>query len=428
MAHSPTYNRPNDRRRGLLIVAVAAIGVAVYALMAQLNAHTWGFPLDDSWIHQTYARNFAQTGHWEFVPGVPSAGSTSPFYTMLLAVGYGLHLPFFAWTDFLGAAALAIGGLVGARIADRLFPSIKNVGLWTGLALVTAWHLVWAATSGMETVLFGTLGLIVIFLVCRELDARPVATTANTIGRGALTGVFSAILIATRPEGILMVGLAGMTVLIARPQPDRRTFVWWSIGAIIGGSIAIAPYLLLNLNLNGTVLPNTFSAKQAENAPLLLQPIWVNLLAMIQPLTAGGQLLLVPGALLTTIKIGQGWREKRREIVFLALALWPAAHILLYTLRLPAPYQHGRYVVPALPPVIILGVGGTLSLVSRRRLSMPARVVLRSLIITTLALFVIFWGIGAQTFGHEVRLIDSEMVVAAKWLHDNILPDRAHLL
>ncbi len=100
------------RRDDLLIAAVAFGMVALYAAVAG-----GGFPLDDSWIHQTYARNLAQTGQWAFIPGVPSAASTSPLYTILLAVGYKLGAPFMLWTHSLGVAALAGTGMIGARMA-----------------------------------------------------------------------------------------------------------------------------------------------------------------------------------------------------------------------------------------------------------------------------------------------------------------------
>src|SRR6185369_690311 len=147
-------------RRDLVIVVTAVIGVFLYVLTTHVLAGGTGFPLDDAWIHQTYARNLSQMGQWDYVPGIPSAGSTSPFYTLLLAFGYSLHISFFAWAYGLGALALALGGLVGARLADKLFPQTPHVGLWTGLALITAWHLIWAAVSGMETLLFGSLSLL----------------------------------------------------------------------------------------------------------------------------------------------------------------------------------------------------------------------------------------------------------------------------
>ena len=103
-------------RDGLfLIVALAC--VALYVQTAN-----GGFPLDDSWIHQVYGRNLAQSGEWAFVPGVPSAASTSPLYTVLLSVGYRLNVPFMLWTHGLGVAALWITGIVGSRLGDRLIP------------------------------------------------------------------------------------------------------------------------------------------------------------------------------------------------------------------------------------------------------------------------------------------------------------------
>ena len=69
-----------------LIALVAFISVVAYVLAAR-SLDATGFPLDDAWIHQTYARNLAERGEWAFLPGEPSAASTSPLYTALLATG-----------------------------------------------------------------------------------------------------------------------------------------------------------------------------------------------------------------------------------------------------------------------------------------------------------------------------------------------------
>jgi hypothetical protein len=409
------------RRRDLLIAFVALAGVSAYVLAAHALGGP-GFPLDDSWIHQTYARNLAQTGLWAYVPGVPSAGSTSPFYTVLLAVGYALHVPFFAWTYGLGAAALAGAGLVGARAAERLYPSVRHVGLVTGLAIVAAWHLVWAAASGMETVLFVALSLVVIDLAWAEIGAQ--ADGQARFGRGVAFGLSGAILIATRPEGVLLLGVIGLLMLIARPQPGWRVFAIWCAGALIGGLIGIAPYALLNLSLSGSLLPNTFAAKQAEVAELRAQPFLMNLSNMIQPLTAGGQLLIVPGAIYELIALARRLRVQRESLLHMAPVVWAAALILVYAVRLPAYYQHGRYVIPALAPFFVFGIGGTLRLVTPRRSSLVSRALARSLAITALVLFVIFWAYGAVIFGRDVQMIQSDMVVASKWLAANVPTDQ----
>ncbi len=410
----------STRRRDVVIVIAALIGVAVYVVAAHVTGGP-GFPLDDSWIHQTYARNLGLSGQWAYVPGIPSAGSTSPLYTVLLAVGYALRAPFFAWTYSLGALFLAATGLISARMAERLYPAIRNVGLWTGLALVMAWHLVWTAASGMETVLFAALALLAMLVAWREMDG---GSNRAHVGHGVVFGLVGGALIATRPEGVIVIGLIGLLMLVARPQPNQVSFLAWGAGALVGSLIALMPYALLNLTLNGTVLPNTFSAKQAEYADYLSQPFLVNLWNVVQPLTAGGQLLLIPGILVGIIALARRVAARRCEALFLVPALWPAAHILIYTLRLPVNFQHGRYVIPALAPLICIGVGGTMLLAAQRYRSLFGRVLSRSLTITTLSLFVLFLVLGATIFGREVQMINSDMVVASRWLADHIPPDQ----
>jgi hypothetical protein len=414
------------RRSDALIVALAVLIVTGYALTAAAiiadrgAPDVPGFPLDDSWIYQTYARNLAQTGQWAFVPGIPSAASTGPLYTALLAVGYALGVPYAIWTHGLGAAALALCGLVGVRMATRLFPGVPHVGLLTGLALVTTWHLAWAAASGMETMLFSALTLVVIDLALCQIDS-----TADTRGRwlgGMAFGVTGALLIATRPEGVLLCGLAGLAMLIARPQPDNRLFLAWMGGALLGGLIGIMPYALLNLSLSGSLLPNTFDAKQAKVVPLLTQGFLTNLLHMVEPLAAGPQLLLVPGVALAVPRLA---RSRRSEGVLRLMPLvWSAALIVLYTLRLPAPYQHGRYVIPALPAFIVIGVGGAIWLVGLYPHAAAWRVILRSITLTAVILFPVFLVIGAQVFGIDVWRINSDMVVAARWVDAHVPTDQ----
>src|SRR5258708_4819215 len=409
-------------RRDAVIVIAAILSVFIYVVVAQRVAGGPGFPLDDAWIHQTYGRNLALTGQWQFMPGIESAGSTSPLYSLLLAFGYSLHLPHFFWTHLLGALALTLAALVGAHMADRLFPTVRQAGLWTGLAIAGAWHLAWAASSGMETVLFAALCLVLISVACGTLD-QSVDIRAQ-FPRGVAFGILAALLTATRLEGIVLVALLAILILLARPQPSQTLGLWFA-GALVGGLLGIAPYALLNLHLNGTLVPNTFSAKQAENVELLAQPFLTNLAAMITPLTAGGEIFLLPGAVWAARQIIR--RESFRGVLLnLALAIWPALLILLYALRLPAYYQHGRYVIPALPPVLVLGVGGTLSALQwvRHNRHMWARVLIPSLSLTALAVFIIFCVNGAYILGRDVTDINSYMLVAATWIKENVPPDQ----
>lgn len=410
-------------RRDALIGLAALASVLVYVLAARALDAT-GFPLDDAWIHQTYARNLAERGEWAFVPGEPSAASTSPLYTVLLATGYALGVPFFAWAFALGMATLAGAGWVNARLAAMLFPGIGSAPRWTGLMTVLAWHMVWAAASGMETMLFALLALVVTALAWRERMLH----THGALGRGALVGLAGAALTLTRPDGIALVGLVGALGTVAkwgRSSSERRAAIAWGGGIAVGWLIGVAPYAALNLDLTGQLLPNTASAKQAEYAGTLALPFVERVWMLFEPLVAGAQVMLLPGLVAAGVVLARREDWRQRALDWLP-ALWSAAHIASYALRLPAPYQHGRYVMPVVPVAILYGVGGTLWLARRYRQSLAARVLTRSLALAAAVVTLGFWSIGAQAYARDVRIINTEMVATARWVRDH-LPDNALL-
>ena len=86
----------------------------------------FGFPLDDAWIHQTYARNLGLHGLMAFSPGKPSTGSTSPGWTILLAAGYLLNFPFFIWAYIWGSIFAIAAGFVAAYLSHNYFENFRN--------------------------------------------------------------------------------------------------------------------------------------------------------------------------------------------------------------------------------------------------------------------------------------------------------------
>lgn len=400
----------------LPLIALACAVTAFYVAGAG-----GGFPLDDSWIHQVYARNLAQHGEWAFVPGQPSAASTAPLYTVLLALGYALGLPYALWTHGLGAAALALTALLGARMADRLSPG-RWAGWAIGLTLALTWHLLWATASGMETMIFSLLTLALIALAWREADA-PAQRAPAAARRGLVFGALAALATLTRPEGVTLAALIGVALLLARPQGWRATAAW-CVAAALGFGLAITPYLLLNVQLTGGVLPDTASAKRAQAAPVLAVASYPERIRdMLLPLLAGGQALLLPGITWYAVVIGQRARRSRRALLDLLPLAWAVWLVLLYAAWLPAPYQHGRYVIPALPGMIVCGVVGTLWLLAAARRSFGGRVVTRALGAAAALVFLYFALVaGPAAYQRDVRIINEEMVAAARWIADNIPP------
>ncbi len=439
---------PFSRKHDIVLSSLALFLVLLYVAAGGGN-----FALDDGWIHQTYARNLAQYGEWSFIPGEPSAASTSPLYTVLLSIGYRLNIDFRLWTHGLGALVQALTAMLGARLTQKLLPDAKSLPFITGLALLLTWHHVWAAASGMETLLFGVLTLLVIFLAwSHPLLETVLPQWRYLVFHGGLFGISAALTTLARPEGILLAGISGLLLLFYCFMHDSRRFLVWMFCAAIGFFAFITPYLLLNLQLTGGLLPDTAAAKFEQHAVLLTLPYPVRVWQLFVAIIAGGQALLLPGVVYFVVMKGnvslstyqptrisaisnqqsasnpQQSALSTQHFLLLLPLLWALALILLYAARLPASYQHGRYVLPALPSLVLIGVVGTgllLQKINQRKYSsMLRRVIARVWIIAIVIIYLLFAFItGVQVYRTDVAIIDGEMVAAAHWIRDNVPPN-----
>jgi hypothetical protein len=410
--------RLNWTRRDTVFVGLSALVVGVYVLVAG-----WGFPLDDSWIHQTFARNLATRGEWAFIPGTPSAASTSPLYTALLSIGYAFGVPYMLWTHFLGVVALSVAGIAGSRLALRISDSQHNVIAWiAGLPLILTWHHIWAAASGMETMLFASLTLVLIWLAWRELDTDRQQTERTWITRGFVFGIATALAGLARPEGVMLGGIVALLMLLVRPQGSLKGVIVWGTGSAIGFGLLMSPYLWLNLTITGGLLPNTAAAKFEQHRILLDLPYLTRMSRLLLAILTGGQILLVPGMLMYAGKVLQRDDSPQKAFYLLPL-LWALALIALYAARLPAAYQHGRYVMPALPALVFMGAVGTFWLVQWARFRRLRRVLVRTLAGSAVAAYAGFLILGATSYQQDVALINNEMVDSAHWINDNLSED-----
>jgi hypothetical protein len=93
-------------KRSLFIIIISLVVVGSYLGYSYYTGYS-GFPLDDAWIHQVYARNLVLHREWAFNPGQPSGGSTSPLWSLLLAGGYIVAFNPIIWSAILGWISLA---------------------------------------------------------------------------------------------------------------------------------------------------------------------------------------------------------------------------------------------------------------------------------------------------------------------------------
>lgn len=395
---------------------VAVLGVAALVslsayLIASAVEFRIGFPLDDAWIHQTYARNLALNGGWTFLPNQPSGGSTAPGWSLLLALGYWMHLGPYIWTFFMGWLllwGLAVAAAFGLKL---LLPNHPKLSILAGLLMIFEWHMVWAAGSGMDTILFALIALVVLLLVIylvQQQRAGSMIKWWHWFSLGLLIGLG----IWVRPDGITLIGVVGFALLLSQIEYKQKL----TISGLILCSliITILPYLYFNVILSGEIWPNTFFAKQSEYAVLRELPYWQRYLNISrQPLTGIG-IVLLPGFLWFAWRsvINRRWAE-------VAGVIWIIGYLGVFAWRLPVIYQHGRYIMPIIPAFCLFGLAGLVFLFDLMGSQSWGRIIRRSGSLIAVLVLLGFWFLGVRAYAEDVAIIESEMVATAKWIARN---------
>ena len=419
-----------------LVAGAALLAVLAYAGLAAWQGQS-GYPLDDAWIHQTYARNLAQSGRWAFVPGQASAGSTAPLWTLLLSPAYLLRLPPLPWTILLGWLCLVWCAWLGMVLWRTLWPAMAGRSVWAGLTITLSWPLLWAAGSGMETLLFSALALQLLALYSRQ--------SISGRWRPAWLGVVGGLMMLARPEGLILLLLSGLGLLLApgeAGQPAGRASQAAGRVArfLVAAGLVLAPYFALNLAFSGRIWPNTFYAKQAEYAYLWQKSLPARFFQLayfaLGGPAAGGRGMSGPHLLLLPGLLAAGWRAlaadwRTRRLLRLLPLIWAAGHVFVYAWRLPVLYQHGRYLMPVLPVIILYGLAGWFWLAgiigarlsSVRRFPHLAYIAGRVAGLVFAALVAVFLLLGRQAYVADVSFINQEMVAVARWLDEHTPPE-----
>jgi hypothetical protein len=393
------FSKNKMPRKTIFLLAIfSGLVVLIYTLAAAW-LYRPGFPLDDSWIHLTYARNLALRGEWSFLPGQNSAGSTSPLWTFLLALGFFLPGTPYLWTYFLGGLMLFLLAWRVELTLRQIQPAYTATLPWAGLVIVFEWHLAWAAASGMEIVLHALLITTTLsFLILNK-------------PRFLLIGILAGISVWSRPDGVTLLGpLFFFAILQPKTLPEKSA----ALGRVLLGFAAFfVPYLLFNLLLAGMPWPNTFYAKQAEYAFWQDEPLLRKVWQFLSTYFVGMSLPLLPAVVILLLKAVQ----KRAWGVLLSFT-WLAGYAGLYTSRMPL-YQYGRYLMPTLPIFLLLGLVSlafwlpTVHTHAQRRLRFAFLAFFGSFSL-------IFWGYGGYAYAENVSWIESEMVQTARWTAENL--------
>ena len=377
----------------VLLILLQALSTVLYLE----TAGRFGFPLDDAWIHQAYARNLGLHGIMAFSPGQPSTGSTSFGWTLLLALGYWLKIPFFFWTYLWGGSFAIASAFIAARLSQNYFGNFRNA-VFVAVFCMLEWHLAWASVSGMEIGFFTFLTLLFFLLLSRNVSPFLL---------GGLTGTIALV----RPEGILLALVYGFKLLLDQPRHTRRILLGGA-SFLFSFLIMISPWMIFNLIYSHRPFPNTISAKfMMYGYPWSfwksLKYLWEVLIYFLN----GPLLLLLPPAGFMTY-----YALKTEKSIHLYPLVWFLTLIGLYAIALPAIYDHGRYLMPLTPLIIIYGFEGLAQILKRfNRTSLLRPVVWTALF----GMVFLLWINGASDFAYRIQLYDRVHVRAAQWINAN---------
>lgn len=369
-----------------------------------------GFPLDDSWIHLQFARNLTHGFGLSYNPGDLVTGSTAPLWTALLAVLFVLPGSVVVWTKALGIVLYLAGIDATWRLARELGLPRGLSAMAAALTLATGW-LVWSALSGMEIPLFILLSLWGMVLHLREIrdPARP------PLSLGVL-----AVAVLARPEGLLLLLLAGVDRLLSagRRAAWRPLFAGAALAAC-----ALAGTFFFYAWAGGSVLPTTYAAKGGGEIRHLLPDFRylanvLNLFFRAQPWTV---LLAGAGAMALVTRLGAPAPKQGSQ--GLLPALWLFGLPLAYSLLTPGPTKmlgnFGRYYFPLFPVLAILGMLGLESAWSAvaPRLPALARAALGALGSAVLLAPTLFSFVqGERLYVQNVANVEESDVAIARWL------------
>jgi hypothetical protein len=254
----------------------------------------------------------------------------------------------------------------------------------------------------METLLHGLIATVI--LSALMMNSRRYLTL----------GLLAGLSVWVRPDGLTLLGPLVLAVLFLETNNPSR--LRGLLRVIIGFGAVFLFYLLFNLLIGGTPMPNTFYAKQAEYAAWQGFPLSRRFGEMSLQLLVGPSFLLLPGVVLWAVRSFQ-----QRSWGSLLALTWSVGYMVLYVLRLPM-YQHGRYIMPAMPIFFLIGMLAVMDFASSKtfgRYQWFASTLWKISLGTVSLLFIV---LGARAYAQDVALIEQEMVESAQWAAANIPP------
>ncbi|MEI6221511.1 MAG: hypothetical protein WCP97_01975 [bacterium] len=375
----------------ICLVMITSIVSLVY-IVKTVQITPLGFPFDDSWIHAVFARNLIEQKVFSFNPPIPSHGTTSLLWVILLTLIYGITGKIAFSSLFIGSMSLVMLVIGTHQLSLVLYPvHWKNYTYAPALLIGTTGLLQFHALSGLETILFLALGIwsIVTFLKEKHL----------------LASILLGLTILTRIEGIVLLTLI-TTFYVFQPHRKIKTL----LAIVLPALMLFLGEIVFNLAIAKSPLPSTFAGKrwlfvgngQVTEVYKRYFQFWLSEVA--KKVLFGGNsyilifLFLFLAFLVSTVGITILWKQKSpttsMRLGFLLVISWGICHNLLYLIILPAAGNAGRYQLLNIWLFWFLfstGLIGILQFKNVQSYKIPLLTLIGIFLITTQLISVKFW-------------------------------------
>ena len=418
----PAYNKYYPVKFETVInyaLAVIAVLTGIFFLYdAKAQNGFFCFPLDDPWIHLTFARNIVEFGSFSYYKNqLATAGSTSPLYTFILAGFYLFSKNEFIISYILGIGSFAAGVFFTFRLAKIHFASAMWLAILSALLLALQPMLNLIAVSGMETTMFTALVIITLYYYKKK----------NQIALGISLGL----LLWCRPDGLVVWAAILVDYFISmqlenskKGRKDIRITARELITPFsIAAGIALI-YFIFNYALSGSFLPNTYGSKLAiyegkSRSEFLKTDVW-------SYFTAPEFVMYIVPFFISVIIILNGLIKKSYN-EFSVYLIFIAGLIFVYWLELPFSSSYGRYLMPLIPFYILLAVYGVKEvseyLINKFKSAAPGNLLLAGYSAASIILCIIYLISISDLYTQSCRYYNDRHVAAGNWINKNTRPD-----
>ncbi len=399
-----------DDHTGLVSVRIAVVVLLVASLIpltAALRVDP-AFPGDDALISLTYAKNLARGDGFVFNQPPPVLATTTPAFTMAVAV-----LTAITGTEPT-VVALWVGAASWLALIWSFFIFRRAFSLDPGQAAAVGWMVAaggWVEHLSMEAYPFALILVLAAAMVFSK--------------RWFLGGLAVGVLFLTRGEGVLFGAVLGLVVVVAGEIKHRGQGRSPSLMYVLGGALPVLAWAAYALPTFGSILPATLAAKMAQVTSGLWAPFPIRLFGEWLPgwgVGPWGVISTVLGYVLVAAGLVSIGVRHRRMAVF---PVWAVAYAAGYSLLGVPGYTWYR-----LPVIFVLTLVAGLGFEAVVRMAVTGRRVGRiSVTVAWVLAVALMISAGWQTVGSlreppQDRQGPAYMTMA-RWLNNDAKPGQS---